>query len=167
MPLLRVPVGVVVERRKADSPWADYVWRGVGVLPDEAELKPWTVLREQQDGTLYYAGSAAIDLYRSETARYRENFATGSPSVWVVLSPSEGAWPYAVATVTVDPAEGEAFTEAGSNLVEAVPMPEVLRDAIEKFVAEHHVEREFFKRKQRRADPEALARRRHDEGGNE
>ncbi len=167
LPLLRVPVGVVVERRKADSPWVDFVWRGVGVLPDEAELKPWTVLREQPDGTLYYAGSAAIDLYRSETARYRENFATGSPSVWVVLSPSEGAWPYAVAAVTVDPAEGEAFTEAGSNLVEAVPMPEVLRDTIEKFVAEHHVEREFFKRKQRRADPEALARRRHDEGGNE
>ena len=165
--LLRIPVGVVVERRKADSPWIDFIWRGIGVLPDELELKPWTVLREQDDATLYYAGSAAIDLYRSETARYHENFATGSPSIWVVLSPSEDVWPYTVAAVTVDPAEGEAFTQAGANLVEAVPMPEVLRDTIEKFVAEHHVEREFFKRKRRRADPEALARRHHDEGGHE
>jgi hypothetical protein len=164
-PLLRIPVGVVVERRKADSPWIDFVWRPVGVLPDEPELKPWTVLREEGEATLYYAGSAAIELYRSETARYRENFASHLPSVWLVLSPSEGRWPYVVGAVTVDPAEGEAFTQAGANLVEAVPMPEIVRDTIEKFVAEHHVETEFFKRKRCRADPEALARRHYDEGG--
>jgi hypothetical protein len=165
--LLRIPVGVVVERRKADSPWIDFVWRGIGVLPDEPEMKPWTVLREQEEATLYYAGSATVDLYRSETARYRENLTTGAPSIWVVLSPSERVPPYALAAVTADPAEGEAFMEAGANLVEAVPMPEMLREAIEKFVAEHHVEREFFKRERRRADPEALARRHHNEGGHE
>lgn len=167
VPLVRIPIGVVVERRKADSPWIDFVWRGVGVLPDEPDLQPWTVLREQDDVTLYYAGSAVIELYRSETARYRENFANDVPSIWIVLSPSESAWPFTVAAVTADPAEGEAFSEAGANLVEAVPMPEVLRESIENFVAEHHVEREFVKRKQRRADPEALARRHHDEGGHE
>jgi len=46
-----------------------------------------------------------------------------------------------VAAVTADPAEGEAFTEAGANLVEAVPMPEAIRGAIENFIAEHYVER--------------------------
>lgn len=161
-PILRIPVGVVVERRKADSPWIDFVWRGVGVLPDEPEMTPWTVLRAQGEATLFYAGSAAVDLYRSETQLYRDNLATGAPSIWIVLSPSEGAWPYAVAAVTADPAEGEAFTEAGANLVEAVPMPEAIRGAIENFVAEHHVEREFVKRKQSRADPQALARRHHE-----
>lgn len=165
-PLLRIPVGVVVERRRAASPWVDFIWRGIGVLPDEPETRPWTVVREQDDATLFYAGSATIDLYRSETARYRENLATGAPCLWIVLSPYEGCWPYAVTAVTADPAEGEAFTEAGANLVEAVPMPDVLRDAIEKFVAEHHVERQFVKRKPSRADPEALARR-HDKGGHE
>lgn len=165
-PLLRIPVGVVVERRRAASPWVDFIWRGIGVLPDEPETRPWTVVREQDDATLFYAGSATIDLYRSETARYRENLATGAPCLWIVLSPYEGSWPYAVTAVTADPAEGEAFTEAGANLVEAVPMPDVLRDAIEKFVAEHHVERQFVKRKPSRADPEALARR-HDKGGHE
>jgi len=160
--LLRIPVGVVVERRKADSPWIDFVWRGIGVLPDEPEMKPWTVLREQDDATLSYAGNATVDLYRSETARYRENMASGTPSIWIVLSPSEGPKSYAISAVTADPAEGEAYTEAGANLVEAVPMPEVLRDAIEKFIAEYHVEREFFKRERRPADPEALARRYHE-----
>jgi hypothetical protein len=159
LPLLSIAVGVVAERRKADSPWIDYVWRGVAVLPDEPDMQPWTSLREQEDATLFYAGPAVIDLYRSETERYRENLVSGSPSIWIVLAPSEGAWPYSVAAVTADPAEGEAFTEAGANLVEAVPMPEVLRAAVENFIAEHHVEREFVKRKRNRADPEALARR--------
>jgi len=166
IPLLRILVGVVVERRKAASPWIDFVWRGVGVLPDEPEMKPWTPLRRQDETTLYYAGSATVDLYRSETQLYRGNIACGAPSIWIVLSPSEGTWPYAVSAVTADPAEGEAYTEAGTNLVEAVPMPEVLRRAIENFIAEHHVEKEFVKRERRRADPEALARR-HYEGGRE
>lgn len=166
LPVVRIPVGVVVERRKADSPWVDFVWRGVAVLPDEPDTKPWTVLRERDGTTLFYAGSATVDLYPSETARYRDNLASGSPSIWTVLSPAEGVWPYSVAAATADPAEGEAFTGAGANLVEAVPMPEMLREAIESFIAEHHVEREFFKRERRRADPEALARRPH-EGGNE
>jgi len=165
-PLARIPVGVVVERRKADSPWIDVVWRAVGVLPDEPEMAPWTVMREQDGATLFYAGSATVDLYRSETERYRDNLASGTPNIWIVLAPSEGNWPYTVAAVTADPAEGEAFTEAGANLVEAVPMPEVVREVIENFIAEHHVDREFVKRKRRAADPEALARRRH-EGGHE
>jgi Protein of unknown function (DUF3305) len=162
LPLLRIPVGVVVERRKAESPWIDFVWRGTGVLPDEPEMTPWTVIREQEETTLFYAGSATVDLYRSESARYRDNLATGAPSVWIVLTPSEGAWPYSVSAVTADPAEGEAFTEAGANLVEAVPMPELLHEAIEIFIAEHHVETEFVKRERRPADPEALAGRRHE-----
>ncbi|WP_050421070.1 DUF3305 domain-containing protein [Bradyrhizobium tropiciagri] len=165
-PLLRMPLGVLVERARAESPWIDFVWRGTGVLPDEPDMAPWTVLREQEGTTLYYAGSAMVDLYRSETARYRDNLASGDPCVWIVLTPAEGTWPYSVSAVTADPAEGEAFTEAGANLVEAVPMPEVLREAIEKFIAEHHVETEFVKRERRRADPEVLARRHH-EGGHE
>jgi hypothetical protein len=166
LPMRSISVGAVVERRKADSPWIDFIWRGVAVLPDDPRMEPWTVLREQENATLFYAGSAVVDLYRTETARYAENLASGNPSIWMVLSPSESPSPYTLAAVTADPAEGEAFTEAGANLVEAVPMPEIVREAIENFVAEHHVEREFVKRKRRRADPEALARR-HREGGHE
>lgn len=164
LPLLRIPVGIVVERRKADSSWMDFIWRTAAVLPGEPETKPWTILREQDGTTSFYAGSAMVDLYVSETARYRDNVASGTPSIWVVLSPSEGPWPYAIAAATADPAEGEGFTEAADNLVEAVPMPEAVREVIESFFAEHHVEREFVKRKRRRADPEALARRQHESG---
>ena len=76
------------------------------------------------------------------------------------MGPSEGEWPYTISAVTADPAEGESFTEAATNLVEPVPMPEIIRDAVDRFVAGHHVEREeFVKRTRRPANPEALARR--------
>lgn len=166
-PLSAITVGVVVERRKADSPWIDFLWRPVGILPDAPpDMAEWSVLREEGDSLLFYAGSRTVGLHRTETARYRDNLATGSPLLWVVLSPAEGEWPYDLAAVTADPAEGEAYTEAGSNLVETVAMPDVIREAVERFVAEHHVEREFVKRKRDRANPEALARRRA-EGGQE
>ena len=165
-PLSQILVGVVVERGKADSPWIDYLWRPVGILPDAPDVPAWSVLREEGETVLFYAGCRTIELHRSETARYRDNLATGSPQLWVVLSPAESDWPYTLAAVTADPAEGEAFTEAGANLVETVAMPDVVREAVEGFVAEHHVEREFVKRKRDRANPEALARR-QPEGGQE
>jgi hypothetical protein len=78
-PLERLAVGVVVERHKAASKWIDYTWKPVDILPDEPEASPWTVLRESDGVTAYYAGGAVIELYRSETARYRENLESGSP----------------------------------------------------------------------------------------
>jgi hypothetical protein len=149
----------VVERRKAQSQWTDFIWRATAVLPDKPDLEPWTVMREEGDVTVFYAGSASVDLYRSETARYRENLMSGAPGLWVVLSPSDSGPPYTIAIVTADPAEGESYTGASSNLVEEVAMPETLRHAIDLFVVEHHVERAFVKRKRGRANPEALARR--------
>ena len=93
-PLSQIVVGVVVERRKADSPWIDFLWRPAGILPDAPDMPPWSVLREEGEGVLFYAGSRTVELHRSETARYRENLATGSPLLWVILSPAEGEWPY-------------------------------------------------------------------------
>ena len=50
-------------------------------------------------------------------------------SLWVVLRPTGVEPPYELLAVTADPAEGEAFTEAGNDLVEMVAMPEPIREA--------------------------------------
>lgn len=156
--LVNIPVGVVVERRKAASPWIDFTWQPVAVLPGEPEAKPWSVLNVAQDTTTFYAGPAQIEFHAAETGNYRDNLAAG-PLLWVVLRPTGGEPPYNVMRVTADPSEGEGFTAAGDDMVETVPMPEPIRTALEAFVAEHHVERPFFKRQRDRADPEALGRR--------
>ena len=159
LPLLRIPVGVVVERRKAVSQWADILWRPVAVLGGLPAAAPWTPLAIEGKTATFYAGAAEIELYRSETDNYRRNLASGEPSIWVSLQATGGEPPYAIAAVTADPAEGEGLSEPGQGIVEAVAMPEALRSAIADFVAEHHVEQVFHKRKRDRADPEAMARR--------
>jgi hypothetical protein len=158
-PLLRIPVGVVVERVKSTSQWVDYLWRPVAVLAGEPETAPWTRLSGDGERTTFYAGHADVALYPTETGGYRDNLATGAALLWVVLRPTESDPPYALFTVTADPSEGEAMTEAGSNIVESVPMPQSVRAAIETFIAENHREQVFEKRKRDRANPEAMARR--------
>ena len=158
VPLVSIPVGVVVERSKSASPWADFHWRPVRILSGVPDTPPWTKLTEDAERTSFYVGSASIELYRTETAHYLSNLEIETPMVWIVMRPVDGDPPYELAMVTADPAEGEGMTEAGANLVEAVAMPESLREAIAAFVAEYHVEHEFVKRKRDRANPEVLAR---------
>jgi hypothetical protein len=157
-PLVSIPIGVVIERRKAKSPWADYVWRPVAVLPGVPDAAPWTALDSDAERTHFYGGPTTLDLYRPDTAGYRDNLATGEPLLWVVLKPTGSEPPYEIGAVTAEPGEGEAFTEGATNLVEAVPMPETVRVALADFIVQHHVEHPFVKRKRDGADPEAMAR---------
>ena len=57
--------------------------------------------------------------------------------------------------VTADPAEGEALTGAGNDLVDSVPMPGSVRQSVANFIAEHHVEQAFFKRERSKSQPPA------------
>ncbi len=158
-PHISIPVGVIVERSKSENPWADFYWRATGVLAGQPETPAWTVLSDDGQRATFYAGTANVALYRTETGFYRDNLTSGAPALWVALRATEGEPPYTIAAVTADPAEGESFTEAGTDLVEQVPMPPPIQELLTAFVAEHHVERPFFKRKRDRANPEAMARR--------
>ena len=158
-PHARIVVGIVVERHKAASQWIDFTWRPVTILPGEPDTPPWTVLSSSADTTTFYAGTAEVALYRAETGSYRDNLASDAPSLWVALRPTGLEPPYDIAAVTADPAEGEAFTQAGDDIVEALPMPAAVRAMVQGFMTEHHVERPFVKRQRDRADPEALAPR--------
>jgi hypothetical protein len=158
-PLQRLPVGVIVERRRAKSSWVDFVWRPVTVLPAAPDTAPWTALAQGAETATFYAGAFNLELFAAHTGFYQDNLATNQPSLWVVLRPTGVEPPFEVVAVTADPNEGEAFTQAGNDLVEPVPMPESIRIAVESFVREHHVDSSFFKRERDQADPEALARR--------
>ncbi len=159
VPLQTIVVGVVVERSKSASPWSDFLWRPVSALVGAPVTPPWTKLSDDGERATFFAGVADIELHRTETENYRGNVMSGAPLLWVVLRPSETEMPYSLLLVTADPAEGEAMTEAGNDLVDTVPMPEAIQQAVADFVAEHHVERAFSKRQRDLADPEALGRR--------
>jgi len=120
---------------------------------------PWSKLSDDGEHARFFAGVTDIALHRTETANYQSNLLSEQPSLWVVLRPSETTMPYELLMVTADPAEGEAMTEAGNNLVDTVPMPLAVQQTLASFVAEHHVERSFSKRERDRADPEKVGRR--------
>src|ERR1700716_3291971 len=151
--LARIAVGVVVERRQAKSAWVDFLWRPVSVFAGNPSAAPWTPLAAEAETALFFAGEAVIELHRTETTNYRDNLASGAPALWIALRPAASERPYEILSVTADPAEGEAFTDAGSNLVEAVPMPPDIVEVIAKFVTQHHVERPFVKRQRDRKAP--------------
>jgi hypothetical protein len=117
------------------------------------------VLDGDADRVNFYGGSAEIELYRSDASGYRDNLAAGEALLWVVLRPTGLEPPFEIAAVTAEPYEGEAFTEAVTDLVETVPMPDSVRATIAEFVAEHYVDHQFVKRTRDRASPEAMARR--------
>lgn len=158
-PHAHIRVGVVVERRKAKSPWLDVIWLPVAVLGGEPGAPAWSMLSSDDDVSVFYAGAADIELYRSETGNYLDNLSSAAPSIWISLHATDSDPPYRIAVVTADPAEGESLTEAGTAVVAAVTMPERIRQDIAAFVAQHHVETTFNKRQRDRADPEAMARR--------
>lgn len=159
MALLRLEIGVIVERRRLKSVWAEEAWQPVAVLPGAPAAPPWTLLHEERDHARFYAGALPLELHRTDTANYRDNLLSGRPALWVALRPGTGGPRPALLTVTADPAEGEALTEAGGDIVEPVPMPAGIAALVADFVARHHVERSFHKRRRDAADPEALARR--------
>lgn len=159
-----IHVGVVVERRPGVTQWAEFAWRAVEVLEDAPPLAPWTVLREEAGRTLFFAGNAEVAMHPTDTDNYKHNLESSSPSIWVVLRPVEEAPGFKLQTVTVDAGEAHLYADSGSDLMEAVPLPPGIRAVLEDFVAEHHRERGFHKRKRDKAELEGLGRRGRVEG---
>ncbi len=88
-PIESMSAGVVLERRKIDSPWQDYAWYPVAVIPGAPPVTEWRVLRHGEGWVHYHAGTLEIELHRKETEGYRVNLAQAQPRVFVVLRPDE------------------------------------------------------------------------------
>lgn len=150
----RLPVGVIVERRKASNPWDDFVWRAVAIVPGAAPQAPWSVMREEPDATQFFAGTFVLELHPRETGLYRENLQGRSPSAYVVLVRDEKAEPHGLVVrhVTVSPGDAEAYMD-GESAVEVVPLPDIVRAWLEDYIAAFHVEQAFRKRQRQPHDP--------------
>ncbi len=157
MPQLNLEIGVIVAREQQTGPWGGMVWRVVGILPAAPPVAAGTPLGRSAVGDTFYAGPAGLLFHSGETEHYRDNLVSGAPSIWVALKPVTDGCEVAVATV--DPYEAEGLTEGFDDLIEAVPMPDEIAEQLSAFVAEHHVERPFFKRKRDKIDPRKGFRR--------
>jgi len=148
-------VGIVVERRHLTGEWGGIAWRPITIFSDAPDVAPWTPLGGGGGGIArYYAGAIPVRLYSTDTANYRDNLSSGAPKLWVVMRPEGAEPPVEILLVTADPAEGEANTEAGNNVVETIDMPREVAGAIAAFIEAHHVERPIIKRRRDGQSPD-------------
>jgi len=152
-------IGVVVEQRALKNPWQDHAWVPVAALAGAPAAEPWTILEKTAEATRYFAGTFQLEFFGDETGMYRDNLRSGRPSLWISLRSADTPQGVVLQHVTADPSEGEALTEPGTDIIEAVPMPAEIQEQLAAFVEAHHVERPFMKRVRDRADPEAMAMR--------
>lgn len=153
MPQEVLRLGVVGVSYPPANRWAKGQTRPAAVMADLPPLEPGALMTEQGNAKTLYLGDFALVLHSGETRHYIDNLQARQPSVWVAMLAGE------VQLLTVDPYEGEALAGDVERVVEALPMPPQTMARIEAFVAEHHIEETFYKRKRRPAtapdDPRA------------
>ena len=148
-----IRLGIVIERRELDNPWVDHEWRPVAVLPGTPEVGQWRRTESGDGWVRYLCADLPVSLYRKETEAYLANLETGRPSVFVVLRTTDEAdaeHEIEAVLATVSPFEAQDYLDSGEDIVESVAMPDAVREWVEAFVAEHHVEEPFRKRKRQK-----------------
>ncbi|MEO1549331.1 MAG: DUF3305 domain-containing protein [Pseudomonadota bacterium] len=140
------PLGVVLQRSPGVTPWRRWSWRASAVLPGAPEAD-WKEIRRDGDITEFHASTPMLELHGAETEAYQHGLAAQVPCVYVVMREGAGEAPLDIVVVTASPYEAQDYTDSGEEIVEKVPMPAALRDWIEGFVATHHEETPFVKRK--------------------
>ncbi len=152
-----IALGVVVEKRRIDHPWADEEWKAVAVIAGAPDRPDWTVLREGAEAVQYHAATLPLTVHRSDTEAYLYNLNAPHPSVFVIMRRNEEAAdgaPFTVARLTASAYEAQDYLDSGEEDVARVDMPPDVGLWLEAFVAAHHHEQPFVKRKRDRVDVE-------------
>ena len=142
-------VGVVVEGRAIQHRWRGWRWSVVEGVPGLGVRERWRPRVQGAGGARDAAGAPALELHRKATEDYRLALSATPPQLYVVLRAEETRpVPFVPFLVTASPWEAQAY-DGGDDLVDAVAMPEPIAAWIDAFVAEHHVDQPFFKRRRK------------------
>lgn len=152
-------VGVIAEKRRAASRWADDIWVPTAVIEGPVSFRTGEVLRSSETATAYFIGFGEIYCHHRETEAYIHNFESRWPALYVVLRRDEEGThplPWFLHAVTASPYEAQDYCDPAEDIVERVQMPPSVEAALRAFIDAHHVDVEFKKRKRtdiRRDEP--------------
>lgn len=174
---LKITVGVIAEKRKSISQWAEDYWIPTAIIDSHVNQRPGELMRKTENAESYFMGFCEIYCHAKETEAYVHNFESRVPAIFVVLrldEDDEHPLPWYVHAVTVSPYEAQDYSDSPEDIVERVQMPLSIASAVMKFTDLHYVEEPFKKRKrtdfkeeQRQfgKEPIFLARNRPEENG--
>ncbi|WP_235962744.1 DUF3305 domain-containing protein [Jannaschia marina] len=141
-----MPVGILMRRRPGVTRWAAEIWTLSGVLP-HAPPADWRSLRAEGDSEEFHAATLPLLLHRKDTDSLVQNLTSHQPSLWVAL---RGAGRPTPALVTASPFEASEYEVDAEDRIDKVAMPPGMVEWVETFVALHHEDVPFVKRKRDR-----------------
>jgi Protein of unknown function (DUF3305) len=152
---MRFPVAVVMQRTPLDNRWATERWDPVAVLPQAdvaAAGGPSVRIRDDATCTQWRFDGLVVELHRAEAEGYHLNLVAPDPKVFVNwrMHDEQVVPPVFPVLVTVSYNEAARIMDGGER-VDAVPLPDVLREWMAPFVAEHY--KPEPRKKVRRNDP--------------
>ena len=133
--ILCIPLGIIVERRRAIT----HSWRASGLLVGPTRMQAGRPLWRDGDAGYYFAGTGVLSLYPTGVATYRANLYQPVPRLYVVLAPQEhDSSPPAVHLLTAALPEAEPYAVNGGPIqVDALPMPKQLLQLVAAYIKEH------------------------------
>lgn len=154
MPREVLRLGVIGRSHPPATQWGGRVLRPYAVLPQPVPMAPGTLMSDIGGVQTVYLGDHALTLHHGDAEHYITNLSTVRPSLWISLDGGQ------VQLVTADPYEGESLAGDPERVVEAVPMPPAIAEAVAAFAEAHHRPEPFVKRKRKpasieEADPRA------------
>ncbi|MEX2629949.1 MAG: DUF3305 domain-containing protein [Tistlia sp.] len=150
----RVPVGIILERRKSHHPWLDYAWKAVDAVagaPPRDPLGDWTITDQGDEWVRFHAGTLMLSVFPGVAVGYRLNLCQMPPRLFVVVGrPDRPGALYELAPfhVTACPFEAQEYLD-GDDTVEPVTMPPNLIGFLEAFVARCPLPPAFQKRRRK------------------
>jgi hypothetical protein len=79
----KFPIAVVMQRRRAQSRWADVIWEPFGVVPGHQGEAPKKLV-EHDDIVQWLHPGFALELHRDEAEGYYMNVSASNPRVFVL-----------------------------------------------------------------------------------
>jgi hypothetical protein len=108
-----------MQRRRANSRWAEHVWEPVGVLRHEGEAAPRLLIERPELSQWLHPGFTLV-LHKDELEGYYFNVSAVEPQVFVLWRmEGDSALPL---DVTASSEEGGRWLDGGHS-VDSVPMP--------------------------------------------
>lgn len=147
---ITIPLGIILEKRKSKHPWGDWIWQPVSVIPGAGEVDEWVTVQKGEDWTHFHIATLPLMLHRKETEALKMNIESETPHIYVVLRETDDTQdaPIEAHMVTASSYDAQDFLDTSEDIAEKVPMPPSVFEWIKAFVAEHHVD-EIFKKRRR------------------
>ena len=153
---LSLPLGIVLRRSPAASPWVRWSWTVADIVPGAAPAD-WHELRRDGDIVEYHAATVPLEFWAADVEAYMTGLAARLPAVYVVMRRTDDAdasQELEVVLATASPYEAQDYMDSGEEIVDQAPMPEGLVAVVRDFIQRHREEEPFVKRRRdkRRVD---------------